>query len=154
VGRDCRRRESVRRAFVGLPESATLLLGARGGRSQFFHDSTSGSNAYNGFNGIPGYRATAEWDFTTGWGTPNLGKLVVELAKQQQLQKQMGLWGGDSRPCHLVSSPSPKVLAYLGTRLGSCGGHRREPPFDMPRGLPEAHLEMRGQNLAQWLEPL
>ena len=117
---------------LGFLNPQLYSLGASGGQSQF----------------------TAEWDFATGWGTPNLGKLVVELAKQQQLQKQMGLWGGDSRPCHLVSSPSPKVLAYLGTRLGSCGGHRREPPSDMPRGLLEAHLEMRGQNLAPWLEPL
>jgi subtilase family serine protease len=56
-------------------------LGASGRQSQFFHDITFGSNAIN--DGVPGYSATVGWDLTTGWGTPNLGKLVWELAKQQ-----------------------------------------------------------------------
>ena len=49
------------------------------GQSQFFHDITLGNN---GFNGIPGYGATIGWDLTSGWGTPNLGKLDWELAHQ------------------------------------------------------------------------
>jgi subtilase family serine protease len=44
-----------------------------------FHDMTTGNN---GFNGIPGYNATVGWDFDSGWGTPNLGSLIVQLAKQ------------------------------------------------------------------------
>jgi subtilase family serine protease len=49
------------------------------GQSQFFHDITIGNN---GFNGVPGYGATIGWDLASGWGTPNLGKLVWELAHQ------------------------------------------------------------------------
>jgi subtilase family serine protease len=49
------------------------------GQSQFFHDITLGNN---GFNGIPGYGATTGWDLASGWGTPNLGNLVWELAHQ------------------------------------------------------------------------
>jgi subtilase family serine protease len=49
------------------------------GQSQFFHDITIGNNS---FNGVPGYAATTGWDLASGWGTPNLGKLVWELAHQ------------------------------------------------------------------------
>jgi subtilase family serine protease len=49
------------------------------GQSQFFHDITIGNN---GFNGVSGYGATTGWDLASGWGTPNLGKLVWELAHQ------------------------------------------------------------------------
>ena len=49
------------------------------GQSQFFHDITVGNN---GFNGVPGYTATTGWDLASGWGTPNLGKLVREMAHQ------------------------------------------------------------------------
>jgi subtilase family serine protease len=49
------------------------------GQSQFFHDITIGNNS---FNGVPGYGATTGWDLASGWGTPNLGKLVWELAHQ------------------------------------------------------------------------
>jgi subtilase family serine protease len=45
--------------------------------SRFFHDITFGANA---LNGVPGYIAARGWDLTTGWGTPNLGRLVEELA--------------------------------------------------------------------------
>jgi subtilase family serine protease len=45
--------------------------------SRFFHDITFGANA---LNGVPGYIAGRGWDLTTGWGTPNLGRLVEELA--------------------------------------------------------------------------
>jgi subtilase family serine protease len=48
-----------------------------------FHDITFGSNAYNGFNGVPGYIATPGWDLATGWGTPDLGALASELAKDE-----------------------------------------------------------------------
>jgi subtilase family serine protease len=49
------------------------------GQSQFFHDITTGNNS---FNGVSGYAATTGWDLASGWGTPNLGKLVGELARQ------------------------------------------------------------------------
>jgi subtilase family serine protease len=52
-----------------------------GEAASFFHDITFGSNAFNGFSGVPGYNATPGWDLATGWGTPDLGALVRELAK-------------------------------------------------------------------------
>jgi subtilase family serine protease len=48
-----------------------------GENSEVFHDVTFGSNASSG---VPGYVATGGWDLATGWGTPNLGKLVRELS--------------------------------------------------------------------------
>jgi len=65
---------------LGFLNPKLYSLGANAG--QPLHDITFGSNAYNGFNGIPGYGATVGWDFTTGWGTPNVGKLVWALAKR------------------------------------------------------------------------
>jgi subtilase family serine protease len=67
---------------LGFLNPKLYAIGANGMQSQLFNDITFGSNAANGFNGIPGYSATVGWDFTTGWGTPKVGNLVWELAKQ------------------------------------------------------------------------
>jgi subtilase family serine protease len=64
---------------LGFLNLKLYLLAALVGQSQFFHDITIGSNS---FNGVPGYGATIGWDLASGWGTPNLGKLVGELARQ------------------------------------------------------------------------
>jgi len=66
---------------LGFLNPQLYAIGASGMQSQFFHDITFGSNA--GVAGVPGYSATVGWDFTTGWGTPKVDKLVWELAKQQ-----------------------------------------------------------------------
>ena len=42
-----------------------------------FHDITEGNNRL--FFTFFGYRATTGYDFATGWGTPNIAKLVPEL---------------------------------------------------------------------------
>ena len=64
---------------LGFLNLKLYSLAALVGQSQFFHDITIGNNS---FNGVPGYAATAGWDLASGWGTPNLGKLVGELARQ------------------------------------------------------------------------
>ena len=64
---------------LGFLNLKLYLLAALVGQSQFFHDITIGNNS---FNGVPGYGATIGWDLASGWGTPNLGKLVGELARQ------------------------------------------------------------------------
>ena len=64
---------------LGFLNLKLYSLSALVGQSQFFHDITIGNNS---FNGVPGYGATTGWDLASGWGTPNLGKLVGELAKQ------------------------------------------------------------------------
>ena len=70
--------------FAGRPLGfLNPKLYAIGGNSEYlqlFHDMTVGNNAY--VKGIPGYSATVGWDFTTGWGSPNLSGLISELAKQ------------------------------------------------------------------------
>lgn len=60
---------------LGLLNPKLYSLGARG-EAAGFHDITVGNN---GFNGVPGYSATIGWDPATGWGTPNVGKLVEAL---------------------------------------------------------------------------
>lgn len=64
---------------LGFLNLKLYSLGALVGQSQFFHDITNGNNS---FNGVPGYGATIGWDLASGWGTPNLGKVVWELAHQ------------------------------------------------------------------------
>jgi subtilase family serine protease len=64
---------------LGFLNLKLYLLAALVGQSQFFHDITIGNNS---FNGVPVYGATIGWDLASGWGTPNLGKLVGELARQ------------------------------------------------------------------------
>jgi subtilase family serine protease len=64
---------------LGFLNLKLYSLNALVGQSQFFHDITVGNNS---FSGVPGYAATTGWDLATGWGTPNLGKLVWELAHQ------------------------------------------------------------------------
>jgi subtilase family serine protease len=54
-------------------------LYAIGEQFNFFHDITFGSNASNG---LPGYLATRGWDLSTGWGTPDLGSLIREMAQK------------------------------------------------------------------------
>jgi subtilase family serine protease len=62
---------------LGFLNPKLYLLNTLGQERYLFHDITQGNN---GLNGIPGYSATAGWDLSTGWGTPNLGKLAWELA--------------------------------------------------------------------------
>ena len=50
----------------------------------FLRDVTLGTNA---FAGVAGYTAQPEWDLASGWGTPNLGQLIVSMA---QLKKVSG----------------------------------------------------------------
>ena len=64
---------------LGFLNLKLYLLGALRAQDAFFHDITVGNNSYAG---VPGYNATPGWDLATGWGTPNLGKLAWELAKQ------------------------------------------------------------------------
>jgi subtilase family serine protease len=64
---------------LGFLNLKLYSLAALVGQSQFFHDITKGNNS---FNGVTGYGATNGWDLASGWGTPNLGKLVGELARQ------------------------------------------------------------------------
>jgi subtilase family serine protease len=54
-------------------------LYAIGEQFNFFRDITFGSNASNG---LPGYLATRGWDLSTGWGTPDLGSLIREMAQK------------------------------------------------------------------------
>ena len=64
---------------LGFLNRNLYSLGALVGQSLFFHDITIGNNS---FAGVPGYSATTGWDLASGWGSPNLGKLVGELARQ------------------------------------------------------------------------
>jgi subtilase family serine protease len=63
---------------MGFLNFKLYALGGSGELYDIFHDITVGNNA---LNGVPGYDATKDWDLTTGWGTPKLGKLLRELAK-------------------------------------------------------------------------
>ena len=65
---------------LGFLNPKLYAIGENSEYLQLFHDMTVGNNAY--VKGIPGYSATVGWDFTTGWGSPNLSGLISELAKQ------------------------------------------------------------------------
>jgi subtilase family serine protease len=60
-------------------------LYAIGEESDLFHDVKYGGNAtFNSATALPvmGYVATPGWDPTSGWGTPDLGRLVWELSQK------------------------------------------------------------------------
>jgi subtilase family serine protease len=63
---------------MGFLNDKLYVLGATGQLYHFFRDITVGNNSYAG---VPGYSATRGWDLASGWGTPNLGKLIPQLAK-------------------------------------------------------------------------
>lgn len=60
-------------------------LYAIGEESDLFHDIKYGGNASYYSSAAPpvmGYVATPGWDLTTGWGTPDLGRLLWELTQK------------------------------------------------------------------------
>jgi subtilase family serine protease len=59
---------------LGLINPKLYVLQGRG-----FHDITSGNNQVKPL--IPGYNASKGWDPTTGWGSPDLSKVIPELAR-------------------------------------------------------------------------
>jgi subtilase family serine protease len=66
---------------LGFLNPKLYAIGAIGEALGFFRDITFGTNAYNGPNGVPGYIASPGWDLATGWGTPDLGAFIWEIAK-------------------------------------------------------------------------
>ncbi len=63
---------------LGFINPKLYAIGAAREQTEFFHDITVGNNAYNG---LTGYTATAGFDLASGWGTPNLDKLLWELCR-------------------------------------------------------------------------
>jgi subtilase family serine protease len=62
---------------LGFLNRRLYQLGSAGALKPLFHDVTIGDNS---FDGIFGYPATAGFDLSTGWGTPNFGTLGAILA--------------------------------------------------------------------------
>jgi subtilase family serine protease len=58
---------------LGFLNSALYSIGGDGDFNKIGRDVTVGNNAYNG---VPGYVATRGWDLATGWGTPDLDKIM------------------------------------------------------------------------------
>lgn len=73
-----------RQALLPLGQATPQLyaIGSAGGDYQpDFHDITSGNNALFGDpTQMPGFTASTGWDFATGLGTPDVAKLVRDLA--------------------------------------------------------------------------
>jgi len=65
---------------LGFVNPKLYLLGALGEQAEFFRDVKTGNNAANG---VPGYDATSGFDLASGWGTPNLGKLLWEIREDR-----------------------------------------------------------------------
>lgn len=68
---------SVLRRPVGFINPWLYRLGGQGQLNGLTHDITIGDN---GFDHVPGYPASAGYDLSTGWGTPNFGNLVFMLS--------------------------------------------------------------------------
>ena len=62
---------------LGFMNKKLYRLGGGGSLGNLFHDITVGDNS---FGGVPGFPATPGYDLSTGWGTPNFGKLGALLA--------------------------------------------------------------------------
>jgi subtilase family serine protease len=67
---------------LGFINQRLYRLGATGQLHTLFHDITLGDNSVVDavFGLIPGFPATPGFDLSTGWGTPNFGKLGAILA--------------------------------------------------------------------------
>jgi subtilase family serine protease len=63
---------------LGYLNPALYAIGAADSQSEFFHDITVGNNSYNG---LPGYQASSGWDLASGYGSPNLSKLLPQLSR-------------------------------------------------------------------------
>ncbi|MDB6083871.1 MAG: protease, partial [Gammaproteobacteria bacterium] len=63
---------------LGFLNRALYAIGGSGQFKQIGRDITAGNNAYNG---VSGYPATRGWDLASGWGTPDLDK-VLSRAKE------------------------------------------------------------------------
>lgn len=59
------------RTHLGFLNPALYRLGAGASASQVYHDVTLGGNLY--------YDATRQWDYSTGWGSPDAAQLVPAL---------------------------------------------------------------------------
>jgi subtilase family serine protease len=67
----------LHRGPLGYVNPSMYLLGY----TKAFHDITQGNNAdCSGLCGEDGYVANKGYDLTTGWGTPDVSKLVTALA--------------------------------------------------------------------------
>jgi len=68
---------SVLKRPVGFINPWLYRLGGQGRLNGLSHDVTIGDN---GFDKVPGYPASAGYDLSTGWGTPNVGNLAFVLS--------------------------------------------------------------------------
>ena len=68
---------SVLKRPVGFINKWLYQLGGQGVLNGLTHDVTIGNN---GFDNVPGYPASAGYDLSTGWGTPNFGNLSFMLS--------------------------------------------------------------------------
>jgi subtilase family serine protease len=68
---------SVLKRPVGFINKWLYQLGGAGVLNGLSHDVTIGNN---GFDSVPGYPASAGYDLSTGWGTPNFGNLAFMLS--------------------------------------------------------------------------
>jgi subtilase family serine protease len=67
--------------FAGHPLGFLNPRLYRSHQSRAFHDIVYGANA---LNGVSGYVAVGGWDATTGWGTPDAGRLIRMLAETDE----------------------------------------------------------------------
>ena len=67
--------------FAGHPLGFLNPRLYRSHQSRAFHDIVYGANA---LNGVSGYVAVGGWDATTGWGTPDAGRLIRMLAETEE----------------------------------------------------------------------
>jgi subtilase family serine protease len=71
---------------VGFINNKLYRLGKTGELAGLSHDITVGDNGFcffttpsGAFGCVPGFSATPGWDLATGWGTPNLSRLLALL---------------------------------------------------------------------------
>jgi xanthomonalisin len=84
---------------LGFP--ASNFYAAFPGNPTLLHDVTSGNNGYNGY----GYSAAAGWDYTTGFGSFDMGKVSTYAAAN---------WGGSTPP----PTNNPPVANFSDTTSG------------------------------------
>ena len=66
---------------IGMPDLYLYKIGASKDYSRIFYDVTQGNNGDYGVG--PGYNSGVGYDHPTGWGTPNMSKLIRWLVEHQ-----------------------------------------------------------------------
>jgi subtilase family serine protease len=92
----------VSRPRLGFANPMLYNLGSNPQTSPPYHDVTTGNNLY--------YNATIGWDYPTGWGTPQVSNLVVDITQNPAAPR----WVRQATAAAAGGAPAAPLLQWFG----------------------------------------